>query len=686
MSLSNGTRVGPYEVVSMLGAGGMGEVYRARDTRLDRTVALKVLPAELSQDPERRTRFEREARAIASLTHPHICTLYDVGSHEGIEFLVMELLEGETLGARLARGRLDLDECLRYAIAIAEALEAAHQRGIVHRDLKPANVMLTRAGVKLLDFGLAKLRAEQPAVVDGPTNTALLTSHGQILGTLQYMAPEQLQGREVDPRADLFAFGAMLFEMVTGRRAFEGDSPASVIGAILHTTPPPVTTNRSRRTTSPRTGRDPLPCTGSGRSMVVGARRAAAIEGGHRRAGRHATGSRSRRANAPPASPRVGRCGRADPRRGCGAGVVRVESNSSGANRTVCRTGVGPAPARHRAGRRRGAPDRARRPSGRLRGDGPLRAVGPVRAQPGHARRDASARDGGRRAALLGSGQSTTRVLRPRPAQNGRACGRTAPGARAGSRTAWRHLESGRRHRVRAATEPPGPSDSSAAGGPAVPVPTEAGDNQYRWFPHFLPDGRHYLFVAGRSANRAIRIGTLDSADTRELVASKSNAVFVAPNTLLYRTDATLVSQALDSRTLQLVGQPKVVLENLGFNAITYQALFSAAADGPLVWLTNEPRSELVWFDRAGKRAGVAAPAGHYAAFCLAQRDQLVVFEAADPVSGNVDLWAVAASGGTASRLTFDPAVDFFPVCSPSGAEIVFSTLREGPPTCTGWH
>ena len=242
MSLAPGARLGPYEIVSPLGAGGMGEVYRARDTRLDRSVAIKVLPAALAADSLFRERFDREARALSALSHPHICTLHDVGEHEGTPFLVMEHLGGQTLAERLARGAMDVEEALAVTIQIADALDAAHRRGIVHRDLKPANVMLTKSGAKLLDFGLARTAA--PAVVSGasiaPTFEQSLTARGTILGTIHYMAPEQLEGVEADARTDIFAFGVVLYEMLTGRKAFNGRTPASLIGAILKDHPPPV--------------------------------------------------------------------------------------------------------------------------------------------------------------------------------------------------------------------------------------------------------------------------------------------------------------------------------------------------------------------------------------------------------------------------------------------------------------
>ena len=238
-----GQTLGHYRIVEQIGAGGMGEDYKATDTRLDRTVAVKVLPAHVADDPDLRQRFEREAKTISSLNHPHICTLYDIGQQDGTDFLVMEYLDGETLAARLTRGPLPTDQVLRYATEIADALDKAHRQGITHRDLKPGNIMITKAGTKLLDFGLAKLK--QPVAGAGgmsamPTLSAGLTMQGTILGTLQYMAPEQLDGKDADARTDIFAFGAILYEMATGKKAFEGHGHASLIAAIMHVDPPPI--------------------------------------------------------------------------------------------------------------------------------------------------------------------------------------------------------------------------------------------------------------------------------------------------------------------------------------------------------------------------------------------------------------------------------------------------------------
>jgi len=247
MGLSPGTKLGPYEIIAPVGAGGMGEVYRARDTRLDRVVAIKVLPSQLAENPDARQRFDREARAISSLNHPNICTLHDVGQQDGISYLVMEYLEGETLADRLGNGPLPIDQVLRYGAEICDGLERAHRSGVVHRDLKPGNIMLTKAGAKLMDFGLAKSLVASPAVspsltatLSTPMGSHPLTAQGTVVGTFQYMAPEQVEGKDADARSDIFAFGAVLYEMATGKRAFEGKTAASAMAAVLERYPSPI--------------------------------------------------------------------------------------------------------------------------------------------------------------------------------------------------------------------------------------------------------------------------------------------------------------------------------------------------------------------------------------------------------------------------------------------------------------
>jgi serine/threonine protein kinase len=249
--LTQGSRLGHYEIVSWLGAGGMGEVYRARDSRLDRMVAIKVLRPEIAENTEVRRRFEREARAVSSLNHPHICALYDVGHENDVDFLVLEHLEGMRLSDRLNRGALPLEEAIGLAIQIVAALDGAHRCGVIHRDLKPGNVMLTRHGAKLLDFGLARWKRAAAAEADDPSGAALgtaaqpLTTEASVLGTVPYMSPEQIEGREVDARSDLFSAGIVIYEMITGRRPFDGGGPAAVMAAILKSEPPPMSASRS---------------------------------------------------------------------------------------------------------------------------------------------------------------------------------------------------------------------------------------------------------------------------------------------------------------------------------------------------------------------------------------------------------------------------------------------------------
>ncbi len=289
MPIITGKRLGPYEILSAVGAGGMGEVYRARDTRLDRIVAIKILPDHLADRAELRERFEREAKTISSLNHPHICTLYDVGHQDGTDYLVMEYLEGETLAARLLKGPLPLDQVLKYAIEIADALDKAHRKGITHRDLKPGNIMLTKSGAKLLDFGLAKLTQQDSLaaapISQLPTAKDAITAQGTILGTLQYMAPEQLEGKEADARTDIFAFGVVVYEMATGKKAFEGKSQASLIAKILETDPPPIS---SLQPMTP-------PATGSCREEMFGQRAGEEMASGERRVRRVEVDCRGRR-------------------------------------------------------------------------------------------------------------------------------------------------------------------------------------------------------------------------------------------------------------------------------------------------------------------------------------------------------------------------------------------------------
>ena len=660
----------------------MGEVYRARDTRLDRTVAVKTLRPELSRDPERRARFEREARAVAALSHPHICTLHDVGRQGDTDFLVMELLEGETLAARLARGPMPPPEFLATATAIASALAAAHRRGIVHRDLKPANVMLTRGGAKLLDFGLAKSPAEAVAV-EGATKSASvpLTGAGQILGTLHYMAPEQLEGRPVDARTDVFALGLMLYEMATGRRAFDGSNPASLIGAILHTTPPPVTSVALdappglERLISGCLAKDPADRWSSAHDIAL--QLEALGEPANRQA---ATGA----AAARPSRERLA---------WTAAGVAGVAAIAAAALALAGR-GAGPAPGEplrvYSLAPPAGAwldfgeapqvsPDGrhivfvASDPSGRLwlflrsrdrddasplpdTDDAAMPFWSPDSRQVGffaHGQLKSIAVDGG-------SPQTLARAPVPRGGTWSRD-----------GRILFVPLPSERMHVV------------PAGGGAAAPL-NRRREGVTTWFPFLLPDQRHYLFIGQNreTRERGLWVGDLESGNAHVVVAGVgASGIYVAPGYLLYRRDAALVAQPFDLAGLRVTGAPSPVRDRLGFNAVTYQGLFSASDDGTLVSLPATPISQLTWFDSQGRRLGPAAPPGHYLTVCLTPRGRDAVFDMADPDSANIDLWRLPATPGAGrTRLTFDPAVDFYPVCSPERDDVLFGTLREGAP------
>jgi eukaryotic-like serine/threonine-protein kinase len=686
MSLAPGARLGPFQIVDLLGAGGMGEVYRARDLRLDRTVALKVLAADLAGGPDERARFEREARAIASLTHPHICTLYDVGHHEGAEFLVMELLEGPTLAARLETDALPLAEALTYATQVASALAAAHRLGLVHRDLKPANIVLTRSGAKLLDFGLAKLRAERQAGIEGLTRTSV-TVEGTILGTLHYMAPEQLEGREVDERADIFAFGVVLFEMLTGKRAFDGASQAGVIAAILHEPPPRVTalvkeaTPALERLLTTCLAKSPDDRWSSAHDVWLQLKVLGATpdrpSGTPDRAGADGHWAGSARQRLPWAI----------------AALATFAALITGA----------------------WAWSSSRVPATETRAD--VLSILPsddTRLDYGEA---AQISPDGRLVAFVATDRAghTGLYVRRRESLDVRLLPGTdeatmpfwAPDSRRLGFFAHGHLKTvalggGAPQTLARAAVPRGgtwsvddvilflgvpsqpPFRVAASGGEAehVPTPPTEGLPEGRWFPSFLPDGRHYLYLAISEQDRrggTIRVGSLDSAEAQDLVASRMSAVYSA-GFLLFRREAVLMAQPFDAATRQLTSAAVPVAQDVGVNAITYQGLFSAADTGDLVYQGLRAVSEPVWFDRQGRRLGAVLPPGDYSTMCLTPDARQVVYVAADPASGNIDLWAVESDGGAPSRLTFNPAVDFYPVCGPTGEDVVFSSLRVGAP------
>ena len=687
MSLPSGTRLGPYEIMSRLGGGGMGEVFSARDTRLDRTVALKTLRADVAASPDLRVRFEREARAIASITHPHICTVYDVGrarlagdvrAGEDVDFLVMELLGGETLADRLARGPLALPEILAAAMQIAAALDRAHRQGIVHRDLKPSNIMLTSAGVKLLDFGLAQLRRDTDAFIAGSTQTAPLTAQGVIVGTLQYIAPEQLEGREVDGRADLFAFGAILYEMISGRRAFDATSPAALVSAVLHSEPPALTTLNPRlplaleRVVTGCLAKDPDDRWSSAHDVrlmlktvvedpVVGADR-----GDERRSRRRERVAWSLAAVALVAAVLLGI--NVLPRTEASLRVLSILPPDAAALNAGETPRISP-DGRHVA---LVATDR----TGKI----------------GLYVRDLDDRDALAARLLAGTDDATMPFWSPdsrwlgffargslkRIAASGGAVQTlaSAPVPRGGS---W-----GRDGIIIFVPHPvQGILRIAAEGGAATPVPVIGGVTESRWFPAFLPDSRHfiYLAIARNRTGSMLRVASIDSTEVKDLVASKASGLYVEPGYLMFRRGTSLVAQPFDARRLELQGTALTVVDKIGFNPITYQTPFSASTAGVLAYLADAPAGQLVWFDRLGRRLNTASAPGDFNSLCISADGKQVVFDATDSETGAVDIWSMDLPSGTPKRLTHDPAVDFYVACAPAGDDVVFSSLRRGLPS-----
>jgi len=610
MALEPGSRLGPYEIAAPLGAGGMGEVYRARDTRLGRDVAIKILPAQYAGDPEWRRRLDREARAVSSLSHPNICPLFDVGHQDGVDFLVMEYLDGETLAARIERGALPVDPVLRYGAEIASALAAAHRRGVVHRDLKPGNVMITRAGARLLDFGLAKPALSVPVSGIDLTASAPITAQGTLVGTYPYMSPEQVEGREVDARSDIFALGAVLYEMATGARAFEGKTTASLIAAILEREPPPIA------------ARQPL---------------------------------------APAALDDIVRgCLAKDPEdRWQTAHDVKLQLD--GLRRRVAATGVEESGARAggAASREGSGSGATRAPRVRQSVKGPVRrSAGPVRASVLPPRNhwftpnDFQVSPDGTRLVFVAAGpdgRSTLWVLsmlssqaHEIPGTDGATSPFWSPDSRRIGFFAQGRLKTvepigagvqdlcgtlltpggGAWSRDDVIIFPPsvlgGLLQVPAGGGtpvPATTVPDEMKGEAHR-YPQFLPDGRRFLYVARWTTQQrgGLYLASLDGRAPR-LVSSEVRSGFVLACTkLLYADGGTLFARSFDPELAQLTGEPRVILRNEVAPQWRFEKVaISASATGILLFQSRlDYNSQLVSYDRKGRETGVVGEPGFW--------------------------------------------------------------------------
>ena len=692
MPLTPGTSLGPYQIDAPLGAGGMGEVYKATDTRLDRTVAIKVLLAHVADDPDLRQRFEREAKTISSLNHPHICTLYDIGQEGDTDFLVMEYLEGETLAERLTKGPLPTADVLRYATEIADALDKAHRQGIVHRDLKPGNIMLTSAGTKLLDFGLAKLK---PATEGGagltalPTQSAGLTVQGTILGTLQYMAPEQLDGKEADARSDLWAFGAILYEMVTGKKAFEGEGQASLIHAIMGVDPPAMSTIQSL--TPPALDHVVTTCLAKKpddrcqTAGEVGRQLKWITEGGSGPSGAAPVAAAGQQASWRQAVP-LAAASAVVAALIAGVAVWSLMRSTPSVPRVERFVIPPPAPVTVRlAG---GTRDIAISPDGstvvysvgRVPFQLYVRPVDALTATP-----------------LLGLNLPSEPFVSPNSAWVG-----------------FFDTVDGRLKKVSILGGPPVPICStgsgrtmgadwaeddtiifgtttltglwrvSANGGEPEEVTTpdvEQGQVNHGW-PHVLPGGRAVLFTiltGGAIETAQIALLDLDSGEQRVLVSGGSAPRYSPTGHIVYGVSGTLRAVGFDVDRLEVTDpNPVPVLDGV-ITKNSGAANFDIARDGSLVYVAGTTRGTertLVWVDRAGREEPLETPMRAYQRPRVSPDGTRVAVDVAD--SGGADIWLHDLARGTETRFTTDPADDRAPLWTKDGERIVFESDREG--------
>jgi eukaryotic-like serine/threonine-protein kinase len=685
MAILSGRRLGPYEILSAIGAGGMGEVYKARDARLDRVVAIKVLPAHLADRAELRERFEREAKTIASLNHPHICTLYDTGQQDGIDYLVMEYLEGETLAQRLLKGSLPVEQVLQYAIEISDALDKAHRKGVTHRDLKPGNIMLTKSGSKLLDFGLAKLRQDAaPAtpLSQLPTANDAITAQGTILGTLQYMAPEQLEAKEADARTDIFAFGVVVYEMATGKKAFAGKSQASVISAIMSSDPQPISSLQPM--TPPALDRVVKKCLAKepekrwqAASDVCDELKWIAEQGSQAAMPAPGTARRKVREQMAWALAAI-------------AIVVAVLATAVPYFRRT--------PAEVRAVRFTISPPE--------KGRFPVLVYAPVSLS--------VSPDGSRLAfiAVDSTGHSMlwirdldSPIAQPLPGTDDGVGPFWSPDSRFIAFTANSVLK-----KVAVAGGPPqtlttvassgkgtwnregdilfvppggGPIlRLSSGGGSATPVtaPDASRQHDIHGFPDFLPDGKHFLYTAHsrNPENSAIYVGSIDSKETKLLLNANSFALYSPPGYLLFIRAGTLVAQPFDANRLELRGDASPIAEGVQFTPGNGGGAVAVSESGVLAYRVApaNAQTELLWVDRKGGEQPLPTPPHAYRNPRLSPDGQRVAVTIDELGSQE---WLLDIGRGTLTRLTFEGSYNGAMAWTPDGKRIAFGTDRAGP-------
>ncbi len=698
MSVNPGTRFGPYEILSPIGAGGMGEVYRARDTRLDRIVAIKVLPTHLADRSELRERFEREAKTIASLNHPHICTLFDIGRQDGTDYLVMEYLEGETLAHRLQKGPLPLEQTLQYGVEMSDALDKAHRKGITHRDLKPGNIMLTKTGTKLLDFGLAKLKQEAAPVdaqmTELPTVSEPLTAHGAIVGTLQYMAPEQLEGKEVDARTDIFAFGAVVYEMATGKKAFEGKSQASLIAKILETDPlpmaslAPMTPPALDRVVKRCLAKDPDDRWQSVRDLEAELKWIAE-RGSHSGSVTATTLKRT-----PPFGPRTLIAG-------LGALLLaaaiaslvmwNLKSAPKSSEKHVTRFTITLPPDQHLgvltsgdAGRALAiSPDGLHLVYDAWEGSNIensqiyLRSMDSLQAKP-----IPGTKGGGRPffspdgqwVAFFADGKLKKVSLSGEEPQTICDATREDGGASWSTQGA---LTLGARGGYGSGVI------SQISAGDCTPRPlTHLGQGEVvQAWPEILPGGKAVIFASGTNsanwANAQIAVEAIGSGERKNLVQGGMQPRYAPSGHLVYAQGGGLKAIPFDAQRLTVNGTSVPVVDNVMQSTVWGDAQYSVSDTGTLVYVPQLiALTTMVWVDRNGKEQPLAAPVHAYLQPRISPDGQRVAVGITEQDS---EVWIYDLSRGTLGRFTFEGKNNLVPYWTPDGKSVAFVSNMEGP-------
>ncbi len=707
MTLTAGTQLGPYEIIGPLGAGGMGEVYRARDTRLNREVAIKILPADFASDADRLRRFEQEARATSALNHPNILTVHDFGTHEGAPYIVAELLEGEELRVQLSDGALAPRKAIDYAQQLAAGLAAAHGKGVTHRDLKPENLFITTDGrVKILDFGLAKLRPQRiESAGSGVATQKAITDAGTVMGTVGYMSPEQVQGHEADHRSDIFSFGVIFYEMLSGKRTFTGDSAIEVMNAILKEDPAELSETNAR--INPALEKIVRRCLEKKpeRRFHSAHDLCFAIE-----ALSTLSGSRIEPAAAPAVTDTTGKS-RLFGNVRLWMGIAALLSlallialpfaithlrHAAPAEPIATRFTIAPPEKAPGFGQLAISPDgRSLVFVATIEGKAQLwlRSMGSFTARPLPGTEGVSGfpfwspdsrsvcfpTEG--KLKKLDLADRTQQTLYSVPATGGSGA------VRAGIGGTWN-----REGVILFFRGTSGIFRMSDAGGEPAPVP---GVDQppegilYRW-PHFLPDGHHFLYLATTTSPRAapqekseVYLASLDGKESRRLLLADSNAMYAAAPAgggyLLFAREGALVAQRFDASSLTLKGDPFRVADQVRVNN-NNRGLFDVSDNGALVYdpTSATGNSQLVWIDRAGKQLETIASAGTFQLPALSPDDKRLAVARQDPKTGNSDIYVIDLVRGATSRLTFDSATDNWPIWSPDGNRIAWGANRGG--------